>query len=200
MRMSLDGYKALLKFSKDLEEVFTLPDLKVILDEKTEVTLFRAVRRLVESGDLIKIKRGIYATPEASLDTISCRIDPDAYISTGTVLARQAIIGSIPARRIQAVKVGGPRTYQSQLGTIEHLSIAPHLYFGFNIVKGKKIATTEKAFLDVCYYCYKGKSFSFDPATDINLASLEMSLLKSYLAKYEKPFVTFLRNITGIAL
>ena len=70
MRMSIESYKAIQKFSKDLEGVFTLPDLKVILDEQTEITLFRAVRKLVESGDLIKIKRSFYATPDASLAAI----------------------------------------------------------------------------------------------------------------------------------
>lgn len=197
MRMSIESYKAIQKFSKDLEGVFTLPDLKVILDEQTEITLFRAVRKLVESGDLIKIKRGFYATPDASLATISCRIDPDSYISTGTVLAQNAIIGSIPARRVQAVKIGRPRTYKCQLGTIEHLSIAPRLYFGFNTFNGKKVATKEKAFLDVWYYYYKGKTFSFDPATDVNLAAMDIEVVNTYLKKYDKQFVSFFKKLTG---
>jgi len=196
--MSIEGYKAILKFSKDLEGVFTLPDLKVILDEQqTEITLFRAVRKLVEVGDLIKIKRGIYAAPDASLAAISCRIEPASYISTGTVLAQNAIIGSIPARRLQAIKIGRPRTYKCQLGTIEYLSIAPHLYFGFNNINGKNIATKEKAFLDVCYYYYKGKTFSFDPATDIDQADMDMTILNSYLKNYDKQFVSFFKKFTG---
>lgn len=195
--MLIKSYKAILNFSKDLEGVFTLPDLKVILDEQTEITLFRAVRKLVESGDLIKIKRGFYSTPDASLAAISCRIEPASYISTGTVLAQNALIGSIPARRIQAVKIGRPRTYKCQLGTIEHLSIAPQLYFGFNTINGKNIATKEKAFLDVCYYYYKGKTFSFDPATDINQADMNIKVVNSYLKKYDKNFISFFKKFTG---
>ena len=195
--MSIEGYKAIQKFSKDLEGVFTLPDLKVILDEQTEVTFFRAVRKLLESGDLIKIKRGFYATPDASLAAISCRLEPDSYISTGTVLAQHAIIGSIPAHRIQAVKVGRPRIYKCPLGTIEHLSIAPHLYFGFNTINGRKIATKEKAFLDVWYYYYKGKTFSFDPATDIHPVAMDMRVVNAYLKKYDKQFVSFFKKFTG---
>ena len=195
--MSVKSYKAIQRFSKELEGVFTLPDLKVILDEQTENTLFRAVRKFLESGDLIKIKRGFYATPDASLAAISCRIEPDSYISTGTVLAQNAIIGSIPARRIQAVKVGRPRTYKCQLGTIEHLSIAVHLYFGFNSINGRKIATKEKAFLDTCYYYYKGKTFSFDPATDINQADMDMQVVNLYLKKYDKHFVSFFKKFTS---
>ena len=82
----------------------------------------------------------------------------------GTVLARTAIIGSIPARRVQAVKMGRPRTYRCELGTIEHLSITPRLYFGFGSIAGDLVASPEKAFLDVCYFTYRGRRFSFDPA------------------------------------
>ncbi len=195
--MSIERYKAIRRFSKDLEGVFTLPDLKVIFDENTEITLFRSVRKLVESGDLIKVKRGIYATPGASLAAISCRIEPDSYISTGTILAQNAIISSIPARRIQAVKRGRPRVYKCQLGIIEHLSIAPHLYFGFKCVNGRNVANKEKAFLDVCYYYYKGKTFSFDPATDMNQADIDMTVINSYLKKYDKQFISFFKKFTG---
>ncbi len=195
--MTSERYKAIQRYSKDLEGVFTLPDLKVIFDENTEITLFRTVRKLVESGDLIKVKRGIYATPDASLAAISCRIEPASYISTGTVLAQNAIIGSIPARRIQAIKKGRPRIYKCQLGTIEHLSIAPHLYFGFDYVNGKNIANKEKAFLDTCYYYYKGKKISFDPATDINQANIDMTVINLYLKKYDKQFVSFFKKLTG---
>lgn len=194
--MSKERYKAIQRYSKDLEGVFTLPDLKVIFDENTEITLFRAVRKLIASGDLIKVKRGIYATPDASLATISSRIEPASYISTGTVLAQNAIIGSIPARRIQAIKRGRPRIYTCQLGTIEHLSIAPQLYFGFDYINGKNIANKEKAFLDVCYYYYKGKAFSFDPATDINQTDIDMEIVNSYLKKYNKQFISFFKKIT----
>ena len=197
MYMSRERYKAIQRYSKDLEGVFTLPDLKVIFDENTEITLFRAVRKLIEARDLIKVKRGIYAIPDASLAAISCRIEPASYISTGTVLAQNAIIGSIPARRIQAVKRGRPRIYKCQLGTIEHLSIAPHLYFGFDSIDGKKVANKEKAFLDVCYYYYKGKTFSFDPATDINQADIDMTVVNSYLKKYDKQFISFFKQFTG---
>jgi len=195
--MSKERYRAIQRYTKDLEGVFTLPDLKVILDENTDVTLFRAVLKMVEAGDLIKVKRGIYAAPDASLAAISCRIEPTSYISTGTILAQNAMIGSIPARRFQAVKTGRPRIYQCQLGTIEHLSIAPHLYFGFDYVKGKRVASQEKAFLDVFYYYYKGKTFSFDPATDINLEDIDMTVVNAYLKKYDRQFVSFFNKIIG---
>ena len=193
--MEISQYMDVKRWAKDLDGVFCVTDLKAVLDEKSEATLYRKLAELVRTGALIKVTRGFYAEPIASLATISSRIEPDSYISTGTVLAQKAMIGSIPARKVQAVKIGRPRTYQCALGTIEHLSIDPKLYFGFISLNGIRSATPEKAFLDVCYFYYKGKRFSFDPASDITLQGLDFALLSSYLSKYDKRFVTFFNRI-----
>ena len=97
-------------------------------------------------------------------------------------------IGSVPARRLQAVKVGVPRTFSCALGTIEHLSIAPRLFFGFAEEKGIRLATPEKAWLDACYYAYKGRTFSFDLDTDVDRTGLDEVLLSKYLAAYDPRF------------
>lgn len=189
--MNIGNYKAVSTWAAELDGVFTIADLRVALDEDAEPTLYRAVAGMVGNGALIKVKRGIYATPDASLTAISRRIEPKAYLSTGTVLARKALIGSIPARRVQAVKVGRPRVYRCALGTIEHLSISPRLYFGFSTVSGERIATPEKAFLDVCYFTRRGRRFSFDPGTDINLTGLDFDVIERYLDAYDPRFVSF---------
>jgi hypothetical protein len=188
-------YQELIQWAEELDGVFTLPDLKVALNQSSEVTLYRRLRELTSSGALIKIKRGIYSTPTASLSTISSRIEPQSYISTGTILSSRAIIGSIPARRVQAVKVGRPRTFTCELGTIEYLSIQPKLFMGYTEDAGIKRATAEKAFLDACYFHYKGKRFSFDIETDINREALDMALIDAYLKNYDQRFITFYNRI-----
>jgi predicted transcriptional regulator of viral defense system len=193
--MYVERYLSIEKWAQELDGVFTLADLKVALDVDSEATLYRTLLDLTDKGALVKVKRGLYAVPNASLEVISSRIEPNAYISTGTVLARHAIIGSIPARKVQAVKQGRPRTYQCSLGVIEHLSIAPRLYFGFSSKKGRRVATPEKAFLDVCYFRYKGKTFSFDPASDVNLEDLDFKIIKGYLKQYDPRFVAFFDRI-----
>ena len=193
--MELDGSQTIQKWAQDLDGVFTIPDLKVALHENASTTLFRKIAKLVATGTLVKIKRGIYATPVATLTAMSSRIDPNSYISTGTVLAQRAIIGSIPAKRIQAVKVGRPRTYRFEQGVIEHLSIDPKYYFGFESRNGVLWATPEKAFLDVCYYRYKGKVFSFDPTSDINYQDLDFTIIANYLARFDQRFITFFNTI-----
>jgi len=193
--MEIGRYRAVQDWAGDLEGVFTIADLKVALDEDAEATLYRVLAELTRSGVLVRVKRGIYATPDASLATISSRIEPKSYISTGTVLARTATVGSVPARKVQAVKVGRPRLYRCDLGIIEHLSIKPELYFGFSSVEGKLVASREKAFLDVCYYTFKGRRFSFDPAGDINLEDLDFDRITGYLDSYDRRFVSFFNRI-----
>lgn len=192
--MKLKAYKAIERWSSELDGVFTLSDLKAALETRSEPSLYRMLAAMVDEGILIKVKRGIYATPAASLKRISNRIDPAAYISTGTVLAERTVIGSVPARRTQAVKVGRPRTYSCKLGTIEHLSVSPTLYFGFTHESGLLVADAEKAFLDVCYFSYCGHRFSFDPVADVNLSRLDLNKVEFYLESYGSRFITFFKR------
>ena len=100
-------------------------------------------------------------------------------------------------RKVQAVKKGRPRVYRCALGVIEHLSVIPRLYFGFNAVEGVLYATPEKAFLDVCYYAYRGRTFSFDPASDVSVGDLKREVLTDYLTRYDPRFVGYFNRIWG---
>ena len=180
-----------------MDGVFTLADLKVVLNEDAPASFFRKLASLVASGLLVKVKRGIYAVPDASLSIVSSRIDSQSYVSTGTVLAQKAIISSVPGRRLQAVKTGRSRFYNCELGTIEHLGIDPALFFGFIPVDGVLVATPEKAFLDVCYFYHRGRRFSFGPASDVNTQDLDFKIITDYLERYDTRFVTFFDRIWG---
>ena len=68
-------------------------------------------------------------------------------------------------------------------------------FFGFEPVNGRYQATPEKAFLDVCYFFFKGKRFSFDPAGDINIHDLDFERIEGYLDKYDKRFLTFFNRM-----
>jgi len=183
--------KSIGKWAGDLGGVFTMPDLKVLFGAQSEAALYKKLEAFTGERLLVKVKRGVYAVPDTPLEVISGRINPDSYISTGTVLARNMVIGSVPARKVQAVKIGSPRTYECELGVIEHLSISPRLFFGYEAENGLKRATAEKAFLDVCYYYFKGKRFSFDVGGDMNTDSLDKKLISEYLRKYDKRFLSF---------
>ncbi len=198
MSMKSKDVKNIEKWATELDGVITMPDLKVVFGGQSEAALFKKLESAVKEKVLIRVKRGIYALPGTALEIISVRINPDSYISTGTVLASKAIIGSVPMRRIQAVKIGRPRTYECETGIIEHLSIRTGLYFGFETIDGIKVATVEKAFLDVCYFYFKGRRFSFDPESDVNTGGLNSNVISGYLDKYDRNFVSFFRRIWKI--
>ncbi len=195
--MDAGVYRAIQRWAEELDGVFTLSDLRVIFGDVGDAALYKRLPGLVDAGTLIKVKRGIYATPDALLVSISNRIDPSAYISMGTVLARCAAIGSVPVRKVQAIKTGRPRRYECGLGVVEHLSITPRLYFGFEPVDGILCATPEKAFLDVCYYAYRNRRFSFDPAGDVNTSDFSRERVAEYLLCYDERFAAYFNRIWG---
>lgn len=181
-------------YADSVDGVLTLPDLRVLYASRGEPAIYKKLSAFVREGILVKVKRGIYATPSASLDAICARIAPGSYITAGTVLARALLIGSIPGRRIQAAKTGRPRRYSCKLGTIEYLSLKPSLLFGFTMENGVNYACPEKAFLDACYFFFKGRRFSFDLGEDVDTSTLDRKLLSQYLQRYDKKFASFFRK------
>lgn len=189
--MDIKAYKQLKYLSKEIDGVFSQQDLKVALGMSSDLQFYRLLKRLVEQGELTKIKRGFYYTQDADLISIANRLYSNSYISTGTVLAKYGAISSVPAKRVQAIKTGEPRKFSLPIGTIEYLSISPKLFFGFENRDGIRIATIEKAFIDLCYFYYKGKRFSFNPQTDINLETLDLKIAAEYMQRYDQRFKTY---------
>jgi hypothetical protein len=184
----------LLEISRQLQQclsgqdgVFTTNDLKTLLDQDNPVLLFRAINKMEKAGLLQRFIRGIYTAGSPSLAVISNAIEPDSYISFGAVLAKALMIGTVPAFALQAVKVGPSRVYKGLLGTVEHIGIAPHLYFGFETIRGIKYACKEKALLDTLYFHQKGRQFSFDVYGDISIKDCDLKLIRSLLRQYKNP-------------
>jgi hypothetical protein len=181
-----------------LDGVFTLADLRVLFADRSEIALFKKLEAEVRQGALVKVKAGVYALPGASLPAVSQRLMPRSYVSMGTVLAEALAIGSVPARRVQAVKVGRPQVYRSAIGVVEHLSVKPDFFFGYEPRNGALMATPEKAFIDVCYFLFKGHSFSFDPVADVDLDVLDGGRIRDYLARYDSRFIRFVETGWGL--
>lgn len=192
--MKINDVELLRKLADELDGVLTMSDVRVLFARYSDAAVFKRLEALVGDGVLVKVKRGVYALPSASLAAISQRLARQSYISTGTVLAKALVIGSVPGRRVQAVKVGRPRIYRCAIGIVEHLSVKRELFFGYEVRDGIHYATPEKAFLDVCYFLSKGRRFSFDPITDVNLDRINPSLIREYLTAYDQRFVSFFQS------
>ncbi|NCC53625.1 MAG: hypothetical protein EOM20_20780 [Spartobacteria bacterium] len=50
------------------------------------------------------------------------------------------------------------------------------------------MATPEKAWIDTCYFAYKGRTFSFDLDMDVDKSRLDDKLLAEYLEPYDVRF------------
>jgi hypothetical protein len=108
------------------------------------------------------------------------------------VLAKELLIGTIPRNGIKAVKQGKTREYRSKGFVITHLSVSPHMYFGFYSENGIQYADREKALLDVLYFYMRGMKFYFDIFSDIDTVKIDRKKFSLYLLRYRNSkFIKF---------
>ncbi len=172
-----------------LQGVFSVFDIKNLLRESKPALIYKHIAQLEKQKILTRFTRGYYVTPDFSLEVLSQRVCPQSYISCGNVLAKNLVIGSIPAKTITAIKIGKNKIYKSPIGTLVYFGIAPHLFFGFETQKGISFANKEKAFLDTLYFYQRGHKFSFNIFQDINIKSLDVKTIQRYLKFYKNPKV-----------
>jgi hypothetical protein len=195
MNLMVEGYRLIEKNAPLMGGVFTLSDLRILFNKDDPVLLHRRIRAFLENGILSRFHRGYYVTVSCDLESLSARIYPDSYISAGNVLSREMLIGSVPAKTVYAVKTGRSRTFEGNCGKLVYLGVVPHLIFGIRKEKGRNYALPEKAFLDVLYFLQKGRAFSFDPYTDIDLSRLDRALIRDFLSHYRNPkFISFVKG------
>jgi predicted transcriptional regulator of viral defense system len=195
MNSALRDYRLLQKWAAQMGGVFSTSDLVNLFNESNPVALDRRICRLEEGGVLTRFIRGFYTTGDFDAEVLSARLCSNSYVSLGTVLAMELIIGSVPARTLYAVKTGRSRLYRSNDFSLKYLGIAPHLFFGFQNRRGVNFATPEKAFLDTLYFYQKGRKSSFNIFTDITAARLDRERIAAYLEKYKNPrFIAFVKG------
>jgi hypothetical protein len=188
--------RALERLARVQRGVFTKADLSTLLADPHPAGFVRRVTALEEVGVLRRFCRGFYVTESFDLPTLSQRLAPRSYVSFGTVLARELLIGSRPERQLIAAKVGRTRTYVGLGYEIVHLHIAAHLDFGHAAVDGVQIADAEKAVLDTLYFHLRGRRYTFDVYSDIDFTKLDRRRLKAYLKRYRNPkFVAFASGV-----
>ena len=199
MNFGADG-RAIDRVAPSQKGVFSKADLQTLLAEPHPAAFVRRVKRLGESGHLQRFCRGWYVAPDFDLLTLSQRLAPDSYISLGTVLARELLIGPRPERQVIAAKTGKSRTYSSLGYEIVHVHIAAHLSFGFTATEGVRFADAEKAVLDVLYFHLRGRRFPYDIYSDIDFTRLNRDRLREYLGRYRNlKFVAFATRVLELA-
>lgn len=196
MKTVLKISQSLQSFSASQGGVFSIAELKNLINPANKAVLYRTLNTLEEASIIRLFCRGFYVSGNFDIRVLSQRICADSYISFGSVLAKNLIVGSVPKYRIQAVKKGQSRVYQNSEYRIEHFGIKPELFTGYDNTDGVNTATAEKAFLDVLYYYQKGMKFSFDIYTDIDYNALDRQKIEQYLLLYKnKKFMAFVNGV-----
>ena len=115
----------------------------------------KTLERLADAGHLIRLARALWGVPG--------RIEPfalpeylaapfPAYVSLHSALFHHGMVSQIPSV-IYAVTVGRARRRETPIAVISCHHVAPSFFFGYEShgPGGIKIATPEKALLDVLY-------------------------------------------------
>lgn len=113
----------------------------------------KILSRLSTTRHVVRLVRGRWAFPE--------RIEPFAlpealtsplpsYVSLFSALYRHTMIEQIPTM-VYAMTLAPTRRVRTPLGVVSLHRVAPAFFFGFELDRGVKIATPEKALVDVLY-------------------------------------------------
>ncbi|MBM4059752.1 MAG: hypothetical protein FJ265_01450 [Planctomycetes bacterium] len=176
--------------------VLSKADLQTLLAEPHPAAFRRRVRALERDLVLHRFCRGFYVLEPFDLPTLSQRLAPASYVSFGTVLAKELLIGTTTDRQLIAAKVGRPCSYRARGFEIVHVRIAPHLDFGHHSVAGVRWADAEKAALDVLYFHLRGRRYTFDVFSDVDYSRLDPQRLAGHLRRYRNPkFVAFAERV-----
>jgi predicted transcriptional regulator of viral defense system len=161
---------------------FTLFDLEKILKVKKD-SLYVTLNRLVKSGVLIRLKRGIYQPEfqEPELEKTANELYYPSYLSFESALSRYGILSQIPATLTFATAKKSKKLYLMDR-EIEYRQLKKDYFFGYMLDNGIYIAEPEKALLDQLYMISRGKT-----SNDMSEWSL-VNLKKNKFIQYSKKF------------
>lgn len=180
-----------MKTSKLLEKLdsvnktfYTINDI-LIITKQPRSTVRVALNRLVKQGELRRIIRNIYI-PEnriVDLEVVAEQIDASSYLSFESALSRYGILSQIPYAVTLATN-NKSKVFTVGEQQIVFRKIKPEFFGGYIIENNLRVATPEKALLDILYLISRGKAFiSLD---ELDLSVVNKNLLLKMTEKYPK--------------
>ena len=172
---------------------FTIFDLGKILDVKKD-SLYVTLNRLVKSGVLIRLKRGIYQPEfkEPELEKTAGELYYPSYLSFESALSRFGVLNLIP----YSLSFATTRKTKS-MSLLERQVVYRHLkqklFFGFTHEEGLYIAEPEKALLDLVYLRSLGKAEI--PSEEMDLRSLSEKTLREYAGQFPSRVMEVLEQL-----
>jgi len=164
---------------------FSIKTLSDILEIKSEKTLFRYIKKLVNADVLIKMEKGKYmlADSEVSDFAIAYFLYNPSYISFETALNYHGILSQFPYEISSATsKKTAKKEFSEKFFT--YTQIDKKLFWGYEKRDNFLMALPEKALLDQLYLASKGyKSINLQ---EYDFENVSTTKLKRYLKHYPK--------------
>lgn len=132
----------------------------------------KLLSRIADAKQIIHIRRGTWVFPDIDPLILPCLLTSPfpAYISLQTALYYHGMISQIPSN-IYAISLARTNLYKTPMANVSVHHIQPSFFFGyeeFNNNELLKIATPEKALLDIFYLSQaKTKLFSTLPEVEL---------------------------------
>lgn len=173
--------KLIQKIKNIPKSYFSFADLKKISDLSDE-SLKVAISRMIKSGEIIKLKKGVYASDISKINWESFAVETHSpsYLSFEWALSKYNILSQKPVNLTLATTKRSKKITTPQNIIIYH-HLQPKLFWGFIREDNYLLADPEKAFLDLAYVSLNGYA-KFD-VEEMNLELLDKVKLKKYLKK-----------------
>ena len=156
----------LFEIYKDSRTVFRINDIALLIDSN-DCLLYQKLNKLVKTGKLLNIRKGIYAKEGYKSEELACLLYTPTYISLGYVLQRSGIIFQYDSAITNISYLNREIYVNEQL--IHYRQIKPEILLNTSGIINKNntnIATPERAFLDTLYL---NGFFYFDNIKSLNI-------------------------------
>lgn len=186
-----------LNFIKKLEsfkrDYFTIADLEKITG-LSRPSLKVALSRFVEKAVLIRLKRGVYAQADTSLNLarVANQLYYPSYLSFESALSYYGILSQAPYTQTFATIKPSKKITLGET-SIEFRQIKKSLFFGYSFKDKIYIAEPEKALLDQLYMASLGKaSLNIE---ELDLRKIKMAALNLYMRQFPENLKDKIKNI-----
>lgn len=173
------------KLGKEKQKIFSPQTLQRASGLGRAATL-KAVQRLVQRGDMIKLYKNTYANKLSlpSLEELAMFYGKPCYISFESALEDRGILSQAP-QVLTCATTRKLKNLKTPLGEIVFHHLTPRLFNNFENDKGILRATAEKALLDYLYVNLKNKKLV--PSLDeFNLGLLDYKKTKRLAKNFPK--------------
>lgn len=184
------------------KSIFSKEEAQIVAFDTPPSTFKLQLHQWVKSGDLIRLKKGLYAFADAPLNKVEVArfLYSPCYVSLEYALNLYGIIPDVPFS-MTLVTTKATREFNTPLGEFVYRKIKKEAFFGYD--PETLMAEREKALLDFLYL--NSRHFFPDPhfwreLRLENLATIDFDKAFNYAEKFGKTrLITLLKSVKEYA-